>query len=143
MVHKLLLVPYWACKRLQDLLSSSLVRNYEIPETGLPMDSGTRPRDSASTPDDGGAMGGAAQDEVDQLVLSFTDDCWLEVTDADDNILAAKLHRAGDRLILRGNAPFNIMLGNVKAAEVSLNGKTVAVTPIGSRRTLRFMVDNS
>ena len=65
------------------------------------------------------------------------------MTDADDNILAAKLHRAGDRLILRGNAPFNIMLGNVKAAEVSLNGKTVAVTPIGSRRTLRFMVDNS
>ena len=82
-------------------------------------------------------------DEIDQLVLSFSDDCWLEVTDAAGTILAAKLHRAGDKLVLRGSAPFSIMLGNVKAAELRLNGKAVAVTPIGSRRTLRFKVDNT
>ena len=65
------------------------------------------------------------------------------MTDAEGVILAAKLHRAGDKLVLRGSAPFSIMLGNVKAAEVSLNGKAVAVTPIGSQRTLRFTVDNT
>jgi cytoskeleton protein RodZ len=81
--------------------------------------------------------------KIDQLVLSFTDDCWLEVTDAEDSVLATKLYRAGDRLILRGNAPFNIMLGNVKAAEVRFNGKVIAVTPLGSQRTLRFTVGNT
>jgi len=80
---------------------------------------------------------------IDQLVLSFSDDCWLEVTDAKGKILAAKLHRAGDQLVLQGSAPFNIVLGNATAAEVRLNGKAVAVTPIGSRRTLRFTVGNT
>ena len=108
----------------QNPVSTSVNRNDKVPVANR----------LANTPSTG---------EIDQLVLSFNDDCWLEVTDAEGVILAAKLHRAGDKLVLRGSAPFSIMLGNVTAAEVRLNGKAVAVTPIGSRRTLRFTVDNT
>ncbi len=77
---------------------------------------------------------------LDQLLLHFSDECWLEVTDANDDVVAANLYQKGDEANFQGVAPFTVMLGNVRAAKVSLNGKEVQLQPRGFRTTLRAYV---
>lgn len=76
----------------------------------------------------------------DILRLQFNDECWLEVSDAKGDVLAADLKQAGDSVELRGTAPFNVMLGNARAAKVNLNGREVETAPNGINRALRLQV---
>lgn len=74
-----------------------------------------------------------ATQALDELQLVFDDECWLEVSDARGDVLAAELQRPGSRLVLRGKAPFDVILGNARAAHVSLNGSRVEfVAPVNT-----------
>ena len=42
--------------------------------------------------------------------------------------------------MLEGVAPFEVMLGNVRAAQLQLNGEPVTLIPNGNRKTLRTTV---
>ena len=74
----------------------------------------------------------AAQPEPDvdnqdtRLKLVFSDDCWVEVTDAQGKRLAYGMMRADSSHQLIGEAPFSMTLGNANAAEIILNGNPVA-----------------
>jgi cytoskeleton protein RodZ len=69
------------------------------------------------------------QPELDVLQLGFSDECWLEVSDARGDALATELQRPGSRLSLQGVAPFQVKLGNAPAAQISLNGEPVPISP--------------
>ncbi|WP_439136133.1 DUF4115 domain-containing protein, partial [Pseudomaricurvus sp.] len=75
-----------------------------------------------------------------ELTLVFSDECWLEVTDAHGDVVAANLYQAGATATLVGVAPFEVMLGNVRAVQLTLNGESVTLTPNGNRKTLRATV---
>jgi cytoskeleton protein RodZ len=60
-----------------------------------------------------------------ELVLEFTDECWVEVEDADGHRLVYALLGANDRRVVQGAAPFSIRLGNAPAAQITLNGQLV------------------
>ncbi|BFM11141.1 DUF4115 domain-containing protein [Simiduia litorea] len=77
----------------------------------------------------------------DTLTIVFTEECWLEVSDAKGDVLATELKDAGNEVVLQGKAPFNVMLGNARAATVFLNGAKVDSNPRNSNRALRFTVD--
>lgn len=77
----------------------------------------------------------------DQLNFSFSDECWLEVTDANGDILAATLYQNGDTAQLTGVAPFVVMMGNVRAVQLQLNGEAVEMRPLEGRKTLRMTLD--
>lgn len=81
-----------------------------------------------------------ASNGLDQLVMDFSDECWLEVTDANGDVVAADLYQAGDTANLQGVAPFSVMLGNVRAVAVRLNGEVVETKPRGFRKTLRTVI---
>lgn len=73
-------------------------------------------------------------DVLDQLVLEFSDECWVEVVDARGDVLQTNLIQAGRVLQLSGEAPFNVKLGNAEAVTLSLNGEPYAFeAPAGSR----------
>ena len=75
------------------------------------------------------------------LEFSFLDECWVEVRDANDEVVFADIQNSGDNLRLFGQAPFNIMFGNVRAvAELKINAQEVNVQPSGTRKTLRLTV---
>lgn len=78
---------------------------------------------------------------LDQLSFVFSGECWLEVTDANGDILAATLYQEGDSAQLAGVAPFEIMLGNVRAAQLQLNGEAVALRALDNRKTLRMTLE--
>lgn len=71
---------------------------------------------------------------LDVLQLHFTEECWLEVSDAQGDVLATDLQRPGSQLTLHGKAPFEVKLGNASAVRVLLNDEAVILTPpVGSR----------
>lgn len=78
--------------------------------------------------------------QLDSLQLSFTDECWVAVTDATGKSLVARVAHSGDNLQLFGQAPFDVTLGNARAAQVQLNGELVPVEPRPGRRVLRLRV---
>lgn len=84
-----------------------------------------------------------ADKDDDLLILNFSGDCWVEVRDANGERKIAQLARSGDNLQLFGQAPFDIMMGNVRAVEILLNGVVVPITPRAGRNTLRVQVGSS
>lgn len=65
----------------------------------------------------------------DHLRFDFTEDCWVEVRDADDVSVFQDLVRDGEALDLFGRAPFRIRLGYAPAVELTYNGSRVALRP--------------
>lgn len=74
------------------------------------------------------------------LELSFTDECWVEVRDADGTLVVARLAQSGDNLRLSGSAPFDVLLGNAHAVSMAFNGEAISITPARGRDTLRLQV---
>lgn len=75
----------------------------------------------------------------DSLVMTFSDQCWVEVADAQGEVKIAQIAESGDNLQLFGEAPFRIMLGNADAAFVALNGEVVPIPIRAGRRTARIV----
>lgn len=70
-----------------------------------------------------------ADNQLDSISLTFTDECWVEVSDASGDVLVADLQRVGSHLLLQGQVPFYVKLGNAPAAKIELNGKEIAIVP--------------
>jgi len=87
-----------------------------------------------------GDAGNAAETDQSKLDFSFSDDCWVEVKDKNSQLVFADLKHNGDNLRLFGEAPFKVMLGNARAASLSIDGKAVALSVGPNRNTLRLTV---
>ncbi|WP_323815456.1 RodZ domain-containing protein [Cellvibrio sp. NN19] len=79
----------------------------------------------------------------DLIRFSFTQECWLEVSDAVGDVLIADLQRAGGSLQLQGKAPFDVKLGNAPGAKIELNGNEVAIVPAIGTNVLSLKVGES
>jgi cytoskeleton protein RodZ len=77
------------------------------------------PPDSTAGASGGNPPGGA------KLLLEFSNDCWVEVKDAQGNVLASGLMKANSTRTLSGSAPFKVTLGNAPAARIILDDRLV------------------
>lgn len=77
---------------------------------------------------------------LDRLELSFAEECWLEVSDAQGDVLATELQRPGSSVSLLGVAPFSVKLGNAPAVRVMLNGDEVAINPSTGTKVMTISV---
>ncbi len=57
-----------------------------------------------------------------RLLLEFTMDSWVEVSDASGKRLVYRLAKAPSRRIVEGQAPFKVFLGNAPGVTVNYNG---------------------
>ncbi|HSC69363.1 MAG TPA: RodZ domain-containing protein [Cellvibrio sp.] len=80
---------------------------------------------------------------LDLISFSFTQECWLEVSDASGDVLIADLRSANSKLELRGKAPFDVTLGNSLAAQIELNGSRIALVPASGTKVLMIKVGQS
>ncbi|MDS4068753.1 MAG: DUF4115 domain-containing protein [Candidatus Competibacter sp.] len=78
-----------------------------------------------------------------RLLLEFSNDCWVEVKDAQGNVLASGLMKANSTRTLSGPAPFKVTLGNAPAARIVLDNRLVdAAVYVPRRGTVsRFTLD--
>ena len=77
----------------------------------------------------------SAADEIARsnalLRMTFNDDCWVQVTDAEGNRLASSLRTKGDVLEVSGEAPLSIVVGAVSALDaLEFQGEAVDLNSI-------------
>jgi cytoskeleton protein RodZ len=89
------------------------------------------------------ASASATVDGEAKLLLEFSNDCWVEVKDAEGNVLTSRLMRANTTHALSGAAPFKVTLGNAPAARIILDDRLVDTTVYVPRRgtVSRFTLD--
>lgn len=63
--------------------------------------------------------------DANALVMNFTADCWLEVTDATGKKLFSGLQRKDANLNLSGEAPYKLKIGAPSAVQIQYQGKPV------------------
>jgi cytoskeleton protein RodZ len=68
----------------------------------------------------------------------FTADCWVKITDANDDVLAIGVKRSGKIMPLEGVAPFNVTLGNPAAVQLTVEGLPYDLTGFSAGRTAKF-----
>ena len=66
-----------------------------------------------------------AATSANALVMSFTGDCWLEVTDASGKKLFSGVQRKDTSLNLTGTAPYKLKIGAPSAVQIQYQGKPV------------------
>jgi len=65
----------------------------------------------------------------DRLSLQFVEECWVEIKDADGNVLFGDLGQTGQSMDFIGAGPFSVLLGYAPGAALSFNAEPVALAP--------------
>ena len=73
-----------------------------------------------------------------EVVFTFKGDSWVEVSDATGRRLAARMGRMGDEVKLRGQPPFDVLLGNASAVAVEYNGQPYTRIPANRQNVATF-----
>jgi cytoskeleton protein RodZ len=71
----------------------------------------------------GGGSGGG------EVRLNFARDAWVEVKDATGSIVFSQLNTAGSERIVRGQPPFQLVVGNASGVTVTYNAREVDLAP--------------
>lgn len=86
--------------------------------------------DEATAPVDEPAERVSAQRaDEDTLELSFSNDCWVEVSSAEKGIMISRLMHAGQSLALNSASPLTLLLGRASAAVVVFNDEQLDLAP--------------
>ncbi|MEX0333859.1 cytoskeleton protein RodZ [Vibrio tubiashii] len=72
------------------------------------------------------------------LVMSFTDDCWIQVKDASGKTLSTGVKKAGQSLNLSGNLPYSVILGAPENVSMTLASEPVDLSGYTSGKVARF-----
>ena len=80
----------------------------------------------------------ATQHDDSSLSLTFSGDCWVEITDAAGKRLAFGARSAGESLTLSGVAPVKVLLGNAASVQLSFNGQAVDLSGYAQGRVARL-----
>lgn len=80
---------------------------------------------------------------VATLALEFSGDSWVEIYDAGERRLVYEAVRGGETRVIKGQAPFKLMLGAVKSVQVRLNGARFDMTPHQQRESAVFQVGST
>lgn len=79
-----------------------------------------------------------------RLSITYSGDCWTEITDAKGRRLFFDLGRAGRTVNLFGEPPFNVLLGNAGNVSLVVNGTSFDIPAADRRgRTARLTITGS
>lgn len=75
----------------------------------------------------------------DKLQITFVDDCWLTVKDADGKTIFNNLRKEGQTLSLSGKEPLRVLIGRVSAInQVLYNGGVIDLAPLNNKNVAKF-----
>jgi cytoskeleton protein RodZ len=146
---------YWwfAVDAGQAILPATTPEEAPIEQQGAAIENTTRnvepeivaepaPEPVASEPEPQIATAAVADGEV-SLSLSFSGDCWTEISDARGQRLFFEMGRDGRLVDLSGVAPFAVLFGNVDNVNVRINGNDYPVSSNNpGSRTARLTIMN-
>lgn len=72
------------------------------------------------------------------LIIGINADCWVEVRDANQQVLISRVVRAGNTVELAGTLPLQVSLGQANAASVRFDGDIINITEYTRGNVARF-----
>ncbi|WP_336281333.1 cytoskeleton protein RodZ [Cronobacter dublinensis] len=96
-----------------------------VPPSQASTDTAAQQQNAAQSQLPVGQVSTAAAANGNALVMNFTADCWLEVTDATGKKLFSGLQRKDTNLNLTGEAPYRLKIGAPSAVQIQYQGKPV------------------
>lgn len=85
-----------------------------------------------------------ADDSAMRLRITYSGDCWTEITDASGRRLFFELGKAGRTVNLSGEAPLNILFGDAANVSLEVNGGSFEIPAADRRgRTARLTITDS
>ncbi len=108
--------------------------------TPLVTDAGTLPAATADAAPQANPVAPAATADDTPLVLVFRGTSWIEVKDARGNVLLSTMGYPGATHSVGGILPFDVVLGNAEAVQVSLRGEAFDTTPYVKQNVAKFQV---
>lgn len=80
---------------------------------------------------------------LSSVLMSFSDDCWIEVHDATGKRLVTGVRFAGEELKLTGMAPFVVVLGASSAVSLTYDGEKIDLSGYPTGRVVRLSLPKS
>ncbi len=77
-----------------------------------------------------------------ELVLVFSDDCWVRITDANGKVLALGIKKGGTSMTLSGPTPYELTLGKPSAVQLSYQNEPVDLSSYPDTRAARLTLGN-
>ncbi|TQV75114.1 DUF4115 domain-containing protein [Aliikangiella marina] len=78
---------------------------------------------------------------LEEVVFTFTADCWVRVTDANGEVMALGLKKAGKVMPVEGIAPINVTLGEPTAVTIDFKGESYDMSRFRAGRAARFVLE--
>jgi cytoskeleton protein RodZ len=75
------------------------------------------------------------------LNLEFGAESWVEIGDASGRMLHRQLNPAGSSVSVRGQPPFDLVIGNAAQARLTYNGRPIDLTPFIGTTVARFTLE--
>ncbi len=86
----------------------------------------------------------ATDDSAMRLSITYSGDCWTEITDASGQRLFFDLGKSGRTVNLSGEAPFNVLFGDAANVSIEVNGGAFEIPAADRRgRTARLTITGS
>lgn len=92
----------------------------------------------AATVLDGGAP---VVDGTLQIVMTFTDRCWVDVRDSERKFKLFGQMSKGTRRVLGGTPPYKMVIGDAKAVQITVNGEPFDLKPFAKGNVARFTLN--
>lgn len=67
--------------------------------------------------------------DISKLRLEFDEESWTEIRDRDDNIISSQVNQPGSVLVVRGRAPFKMLIGHGLSVRLFHQDKQVDLAP--------------
>ena len=94
-----------------------------------PIVSVVMPASSPSAAENAPAASPASRAGSGLLGLTFSDNSWVKIVDANGKTVLDRSFKGGDAEEVNGQAPFSVVVGNSKATRLAYNGKEIDLTP--------------
>ncbi len=95
---------------------------------------------AAAAPADGDTAD-ATTTTTASVVLEFTGPCWVDVRDSTRTFKLFGEQGDGDRFVLEGTPPYDIVLGNTSAVRIKVNDKPFDLESRSKGNVARFKLD--
>lgn len=102
-----------------------------LPETQVTISDIEKPANKVEKAEDSTA-------DTTTVVMTFSDDCWLLIKDATDEVVASGVKKKDYVMTFSGVAPFNVQLGAPQNVTVEYDGEPVDISHLRSGRLARF-----
>lgn len=82
----------------------------------------------------------STEPQMSQLVFRFSEDCWMNLTDATGEVVAYGVKASGYVMPVEGVPPFEVVLGAPQAVSITVDGQPFDMSVFPAGRTARFMI---